>query len=392
MRIALLSAIGKDEGGARVHPAFASFAGAMIIEHQLELALRMGCEQVACLVDAVEREIVELQHRAEKAGAKFRALRHSSPLNDMISEGDELLVIAPGLLPDSVAAEKGLEDANILTLPAELAVPLGYERIDLEMAWSGILLAPGRMVTALSDLPEDVDVPSSLLRIALQSGGKTSMLDRDLLVDGNWMLDPDRQAIEAREKRWIEAQREDISYRAPGLAVAERAGARLARDVVGRGAQAVPVVSAVACAGASLLAAVLGYPAQGIVLTTLSALFAHMTQVVERVAALGRPSERGFRPEIWVDRAIDPLFVTHLVLAAPEEQGYLRVFVPLILFGLLRLAELFASENWRRTYGDRILLGLLLSPFAFAGYASELAALLALVVLGTRFFAPFRAD
>ena len=219
MRIALLSALDDSSSSGAVRPAFATFAGAMVIERQLDLAIRLGCEQVACLVDAIEREIVELQHRAERAGVKFRPFRQAKRVAAMVDADDELLVIASGVLPDEDAAIERLGEGQILTLPSDTAVPLGFERIDLELAWSGVMLLPGTAVRKLDDLPEDIDVPSALMRIALQSGGTMAMIDRKLLAEGFWQLNPDRQALDLREKRWIDAQREQIGYRAPGLAV-----------------------------------------------------------------------------------------------------------------------------------------------------------------------------
>ncbi|MBL4857863.1 MAG: hypothetical protein JKY36_01450, partial [Erythrobacter sp.] len=99
MRIALLSTLDRDPRPGSPRPAFANFAGAMVVERQLDLALLMGCERVVCLVDAVEREIVELQHRAECAELKFRAIRQPSRLAGMVTADDELLVIDTGILP-----------------------------------------------------------------------------------------------------------------------------------------------------------------------------------------------------------------------------------------------------------------------------------------------------
>ena len=107
MRIALLSTLDRNPRTGTVRPAFANFAGAMVVERQLDLALMLGCERAVCLVDAVEREVVELQHRAESAGMKFRAIRQPSMLAGMVTADDELLVIVPGLLPDDEGVKRG---------------------------------------------------------------------------------------------------------------------------------------------------------------------------------------------------------------------------------------------------------------------------------------------
>lgn len=390
MRIALLSILDRDPGATVPRPAFASFAGAMVVERQLDLALKLGCERVACLVDAVGREVVELQHRAETAGMKFRAIRRPSRLSGMVTSADEVLVIGAGVLPDDNFVEDVFETKGVLAFDADLAVPLGYERIDLELAWSGVMLIPGRLVERLSELPSDVDVPSALMRIALQAGTRVVQLDRNLIAQGKWHLNADRKALDLREKQWIDAQRRQIAFRAPGLAIAERAGARLARDIVGRSAQPVSMIAGALSAFAAIVFGLLGYPALGLVLTGLAALFGHMGGVVERIARFGRPKSKESMIGRVLGHAIDPLLILLLIIASPAQLGVLQGFVPLILFGLLRLGERYASDKWRATYADRIVLGFLLGASAFTGHSIEMSAAIALLALATRFFAPFR--
>ena len=390
LRIALLSTLERNPEGGLVRPAFRTYAGAMVVERQLDLALKMGCTQIACFVDSVEREVIELQRRAQDAGIKFVHVREPARLFSLVGEEDELLVMASGVLPDFDAAEANLKRQGVLALPADIAVPLGYERIDLEFAWSGVMLIPGKLIKTLGNLPDDVDAPSALMRLALQTGTRVVPLDRALIEDQEWHIDPDPSALAAREKKWIDAQREPVSFAAPGLAVAEYAGARLARDVVGRGAER----SATIAAGLFALMAVGfgGYfaPALGLAFASASALFARMGRVVERVAQLGKPEAKPSLLHRVLDWGLDPVIVFLLYLGSPEEYGLLRAFVPIMLIGLLRLSEKYGSEKWHSTFGDRILLCLLLAGSAFAGISAEVSAVLALIVLVSRFFAPFR--
>lgn len=392
MRIALLSTLDRNPTPGRVRPAFANFAGAMIVERQLDLAIKLGVERVACMVDAVESEVVQLQHRAERAGLKFRAIRRPDRLSGMVTADDNLLVFAPGVLPDDDVVQSALERRSVLALPADLAVPLGYERLDLELAWAGVMLLPGATVEKLGDLPQDVDVPSVLMRIALQSGTSVTRVDRELLAEGRWHLDPDRETLDQREKEWIDAQRRQITFRAPGLAVAERAGARLARDLLGKTGETLPIILAGMAAVGALGAGFFGYITVGLGLATLTALFAHMGEVVERVSRLGRPDAKENPLSSVLGYTIDPIFLLLLLIAAPAELGTLGLFVPLMLFGLLHLGARHASKGWQATYRDRILLGLLLTPAAFFGHSLEMAAAIALLVLATRFFTRFRED
>lgn len=388
MRIALLSTLERNPEPGLLRPAFRSYAGAMVVERQLDLALQMDCEIVACFVDRIEREVIELQRRAEEAGLKFVPVRETARLFSLVGEDDEIFAVASGVLPEPDAVEKSLKDHGVLALPADLAVSLGFERIDLELAWAGVMLVPGKLIKTLGNLPEDVDAPSALMRIALQSSTRIVHLDRKLIDEQEWHIDPDPKALAQRERKWIDAQREPIAFTAPGLAVAERAGARLARDVVGRGAErSATVASAVFAILALGLGSYFG-AWLGLGLAASSALFARMGRVVERVAQMGKPEAKPSLLHRVLEWALDPIIVFLLYLGSPEEFGYLRWFVPVMLVGLLRLAERFASEPWRSTYADRILLAGILSVAAFFGFSSEVSAVLALLILVSRFFQP----
>ena len=392
MRIALLSTVEKNPEAGRKPPAFEMFAGARIIERQLDLALSMGCEKVICLTSEVGAEVIELQHRAEQAGAKFVALRDTTRLPGQVTAADEILVIDSGVLPDNAAVERGLAKPGVLAFPADQAVALGYERIDADFAWSGILLTHGSLVEKLADLPPDSAVHSTLMRLSLQRGMRPIPLKRRLLDEGEWSLDADHAALRERERRWIDAQREAVSITAPGLAVAEGAGGRLARDVVGTKWERMPLIIAILSALIALALAIVDRPDIGLIFTALAALSLRISTVIDRIARKGRSGMPGSMTARILGFAIDPLFIILLVIAAPEKYGWLAAFVPLVLIGLLRLGEMYGSEKWRPAYADRVMLGFILAPAAFFGFATEVAALIALVALGSRLFSPFRAD
>ncbi|WP_100261240.1 hypothetical protein [Qipengyuania seohaensis] len=375
-----------------MRPAFVPFAGARVIDRQLDLALSLGCEAVACMADGIGREVIELQHRAERAGAKFMALREPAKLSGLVTATDEILVIASGVLPDAATTERLLTKPAVIAFPADIAVPAGFERIDPEFAWSGVLLTRGNLVERLVEMEPDIDVPSVLMRLALQSGTRLVPAERKLVDENDWTIDATREGLAARELRWIEAQREPVSFHAPGIAIAERAGTRLARDIVGGRGENGPVVASGVFTLFSIAAGAFSMPAVGLALVTMAALFARMGRVVERVANKGQVAAKRSPLLKLLESSLDVIFILLIYLASSEESELTRVFVPLVLLGLLRLGERHGSEVWRRTYADRILLGFLLAPAAFLGFGAQAAAAIALLVLVTRFFGPFRKD
>jgi hypothetical protein len=147
-----------------------SLAGKSLGRRQLDFALAAGCERVIVLGDGASAEAIALRHAAEARGARFHGVGDTHGLLGAVPAGDELLVLAPTLLPEDLAALEALaRGTGVLVVPAAPGVAAGFERIDLERAWAGALVLPGRLVERLSDLAPDSEATAALLRIALQA-------------------------------------------------------------------------------------------------------------------------------------------------------------------------------------------------------------------------------
>ena len=178
MLVAIISLCAPSDEEDGVPRGLLRFAGQTIAERQINLALQLGCERVVCLVDRIDHDVIALQDTAKDAGAKFNAVTGGLSLLGQVTAGDEVLVFGDGIMPqaDVVARQLG-EKSGVLVIPAEGAVEIGYERIDAEWAWAGVLRGRGSLVEALSQLPPDIDPVSALLRIALQRGTRVVPLD-----------------------------------------------------------------------------------------------------------------------------------------------------------------------------------------------------------------------
>ena len=388
MRVALLSTLDHSPALGRVRPAFRHFAGSRIIERQVDLALAAGCETIACLVDGIGREVIEAQRRAEGAGARFVALQEPRPLSGLVSAADEILVIGAGVLSADEIVLKHAARPSVLVFPAEDALPLGYERVDAEFAWAGVFLAHGTAVERLAELPPDADVISALLRIALQSGVRIQPIEKRLLDESRWHLDPNAQQLAEREQQWIRMHAAPAGFVAPGLAVSERIGARLAQDVLGGRWARMPAFAAGLAGVAAMSMALLGWEMTALGFGALMAMLGTAGETVERIALAGQTVVKRSPLAKTVDWLTDPVLAILIAMASPEDTEWLRLFVPVVLFGLLRLGHRWAAPKWRDTYRDRVALSLLLLPAAFFGIVQPFAAALVLIVLLTLFFAP----
>lgn len=387
MRVALLSTLDHSPAPGRIRPAFRSFAGSRIVGRQIDLALAVGCETIACLVEGIGREVIEAQRRAELAGARFVAMQEPRPLSGLVSAADELLVIGAGVLPSDEVVMKHLAKPSVLVFPAAVALPLGYERVDAEFAWSGVLSAHGSIVERLAELPPDADVISALLRIALQMGARIQPIEKRLLDEGRWHIDPSAEQLERREEQWIRDHAAPAGFFAPGLAVSERVGARLAKDVLGGRWARTPAIIAGVCGVAALSLALLGWQVASLGFGALMAIAGTIGETVERIGLAGQASAGKSPLARTIDWLTDPVLAILIALASPEDTEWLRIFVPVVLFAALRLGHRWAKPELQDSYRDRVALALLLLPAAFFGMVQPFVAMLSLLVLLSLFFA-----
>ena len=133
MRVALLSTLDDAVTPAPVRAAYRNFAGARIIDRQIDLALAADCETIACLVEGIGREGAEAQRRAEQSGVRCVAMQNPRARSGLVTEADELFVVAAGVLPSDAAVLHNVARPAVLAFPAEDAVARGYERIDQKL-------------------------------------------------------------------------------------------------------------------------------------------------------------------------------------------------------------------------------------------------------------------
>jgi len=184
--------------------ALLALGGKTLAHRQLDFALALGCQDVIAFGDGASAEAIALRHAAEAAGARFRTIKNSHGLLGAVRADDELLVLAPGLLPEAPEAVEALaKGRRVLVFPAGPAVAAGFERIDLNRAWAGALVVGGAQVERLSELPPDIVPPSALLRIAMQANVPERPLSEDLLADGSWTMFGERADPVASERAWV---------------------------------------------------------------------------------------------------------------------------------------------------------------------------------------------
>lgn len=200
--------------------------GEAVIEQQLELALAAGAERLLLLADRRTVGLDDVVAMASDAGVEVRVIADAPGICAEVTAADELLVLGDALLADPVLAMPLLDAGGIVTVPVESGLEAGFERIDAENAWGGVMVLPGALAERLRQLPRDCDVASSLLRIALMAGVTVRSLDEAALADRRWVV-----VRSEAEAQGIEAHRLRLSLAA---ARGRTPGSRLAGLLVGR--------------------------------------------------------------------------------------------------------------------------------------------------------------
>ncbi len=385
------------EAGLGEPRAYLRLGGATLAQHQLALALAAGCERIACLAKALDPELLALQHEAERAGARFHMISGGRALSGLVTATDELLVLAEGVVtaPGDVLGLVA-QSPTVLVLPAETAVPAGFERIDLNHAGAGVMLLPGRLVERLNDLPPDADPVSALLRIALQAGVSQRIVPQSISNSGRWLLVRDEGQAHAAEDLWMDRQTAGLGH-SPGLGLATWLVRRFGTAMLhaGSGPRTAGLISLALLAMAAG-SAWFGWPGIGLALCGPAWLIQRAGCIIAGVQSDSLGIEPGLLsrrlPFGWL---LDLVIVGLLFVAMPAltgEAAWQHVFAPVMLIGLLRLVPRFAGSEIVPWFEDRLLLAIGLTGIAAAGLLSVAVPGLALALLGGGIAFASRAD
>ncbi|MEO6387029.1 MAG: hypothetical protein ABIT16_06765 [Croceibacterium sp.] len=380
MRAALISIDGQPQGAGGETGRM--LAGKTLAQRQLAFALAAGAERIF-LLSAGGSEAEALRKAAETAGCKVQPIAGGRGLLGAVSVADELLVLAPGLLPESAVAVDLLAKGNcVLSLAAGHGIAAGFERIDLERVWGGALVLPGSLVERLSELPPDIEPAAALLRIALQAKVPERRLPDDAVDNGTWAMVAAGDAAALQDDAWL-ARNLALPPRNRLTAWLALLGLRpLAVRLLGQ-ARAKPALLAavVVLLAGGIAATAYGLAPLGFVLAGVGALAAEFTARFSGLATapFGKPGR--FDWPAFTDFAVE-LVITVCAVLAIEQDWLHRLFPSLVLFGLLRALRPARWQGWAALYGDPLVVaGVLAIAAAFGGVEVAVMGLALLLIV-----------
>lgn len=380
MRTALLSTLELTQGGRP--RAFQRLGGRLLLSWQVDLARDLGCSRIVCLAEGESEQLDEIRELVEDLGLDFHMVRGPLPLVGLLTADQELVVIADGLVADRELVRELIgQGRGVVALPDDAGIEAGFERIDASHAWGGIIVSRANIAQQLADMPPDSDAISLLLRLALQAGTRLIPLDEEALESGDWLLVRERGALAQREETLLDRSVEQVSWSAPGIALSRRLARALAPDGLERGGTIAMVVGALGLVGAIASASYdYAFPA---VASFLAGSFAFASsEALTRLKARLRGSGDGTSRARHLQNLLDIALLAVLALPATAFNALDRLFLPLMLVGLLRLAATLAPARWENAWRDRTSVALILLVAAWFGSLEQAMAVLCVATLG----------
>ena len=389
LRIVLLDMTEPVDATLPLRRSFVRLGGRTLVQHQLDIALAVGCERLICIVRSLEPEVIALQQRAELAGVLFNTVMAPRYLSALVTAQDDVVVIYEGLLADPERAQVLIElGAGVFVQPIETGLAAGFERIDINHASAGLLRIPGRLIEALVQLSPDCDVPSSLTRIALQAGLAKREVPAAACSGMGWQMITSEQEAIAIEHEWIAHKLGNARLVSPGRRLVRIAILGFASSLLHAGnASRIMGAATLGVLGLALGVAWFGWGAAGFVFAAFSWLClcsATMLKRLETPLAAGEVKhEAGLAALNW---GFDAVLVLLIHWAAPPIAGanpLLSLALPITLLLLLRLSGKVPALPGAAIIADRALLCLLFAACAATGLLEWTVALGTVALVST---------
>ncbi|PXW76037.1 hypothetical protein C7451_106202 [Blastomonas natatoria] len=264
MRAALISLIETVPGSTMLRGALPLAQGRLAMLH-VDLAVDAGAGEILCLIGTVDETVREIEAYAARRGVAFHLVRSVADISVRLASEDELLVIAEGLYVAPadmhlLARETGTFVATFAPGDGARVLVERFERIDINHIWAGLACVRARDLVEARDLPEDWNVQSALLRLAVQRGYRRNVLAFAQAEAGRIAIVRDNREAEALALQELAGSAGALGARIVQTrafsAIAKRAwSARWARPALRVSAIALPALAAGAAVSGWSLAA-----------------------------------------------------------------------------------------------------------------------------------------
>jgi hypothetical protein len=168
VQVAILSLCKRQKDSALLGVGLLPVGNATLLKYHIMLAQRAGASKILCHIDAVPGELAQHEDFARERGMAWVNIRNIAEIGAHIGDEDDALIIADGYYSEPALFEAFItsDETGILTADSDGAFP-GFERLDINTLWAGLLKLPGTAFATLADVPDDWSLESVLLRQAI---------------------------------------------------------------------------------------------------------------------------------------------------------------------------------------------------------------------------------
>lgn len=173
---ALIGAYREDEEG-RLR-ALLPLAGRTLIEYQVRCAAAAGAAPIVVLVELMPPLLHETLERLRLDGIAVTPVGDGMEAASRFEAGSSVLLIADGVVtpPELLPRLAEEPEAAVATVPDDEAHQ-AFERIDGASRWAGVALVDAQTLASTAAMIGDWDLPSTLLRRAIQDGAARVPVD-----------------------------------------------------------------------------------------------------------------------------------------------------------------------------------------------------------------------
>lgn len=353
-----------EEGGLR---ALVPLAGRPLADFQVRSLAAVGAAPIVLLGDEPPAALSQLVEQLRGEGLPVVLADGASAAAARFEADHGLILVSDGIAPDMAdllhLAEAG--GPTILTVPDDERHER-YERIDLESRWAGLARMTGEDVGSTAAMLGDWDLPSTLLRRAVQAGAA----QRPSAVEGGPLLvDSAADGAQFSDRLLAASRAARVDWVARYVTVPIEEWATIKFSGLRAKPTLVAALTPILVAGA-LLAFAIG---QGLLAAFLLLLSIPFDLVGRRIASLrlnpiapGRAGEFATWPLFLATMAALSLFV------ASKTGGYWPFACGVGLVAIAHLGRVIRGLR-PRVQGDQFLFrrrpaSLFLLPFAIAGW------------------------
>lgn len=181
-RIALVSLCRRDDSAAGGYCGLLPIGHDTLLAYQIGAAQRAGAATIICHIDSVPGDLMRHEKMARDMGLEWRTVRQFGDLLANVMDDDELLVIGDGMYHSTELLDGFMaHDAPMALLASADDAHPGFERIDLNHLWAGLLRINRDQLDSLGEVPADWSLESVLLRTVTKAKNASVMLGKDEL-------------------------------------------------------------------------------------------------------------------------------------------------------------------------------------------------------------------